>query len=158
MELEQNETFYKAMQEVDVSGKDAASNMKAVFANSGVPSYVQNMEIILGDGNAIARTTKNLYLSGYDYLKSTKGTVEVNGENVKKVSVITSMLTYFKSLCWSDARVINKTQINLLGVTLLLIFLFQSFIFFFQYLKRLFYIMVLAIMAPLFVLYDFLMG
>ena len=47
-------------------------------------------------------------------------------------------------------------RITFQGAILYAIFITQSILFFFAYIKRFFYIVVLSIMAPLVVIYDFM--
>ena len=73
---------------------------------------------------------------------------------------ITQLANYFKLTCYnyddeSGGLVIDS--INPISVLLYVIFVVQSLLYFFAYMKRLFYIIVLAMMAPIIVTYNFVM-
>ena len=50
----------------------------------------------------------------------------------------------------------SPSKISVTGALLYTIFVFQSILYLFSYLKRFFYIVILAIFAPIIVLFDFL--
>ena len=66
-------------------------------------------------------------------------------------SVVSQLSVYFK-LNRYDA----EGEINLIGVIVYTIFVFQSVMYFFAYLKRFFYIVILSFFGPFLVLFDFL--
>ena len=76
--------------------------------------------------------------------------------------IITDMATYFKNAAWSfetdeDGNTIGWTasKINYEGAFLYVIFFVQSLAFFIAYIKRFFYVVILALLAPAVILYDF---
>ena len=66
-------------------------------------------------------------------------------------SVVTQLAAYFKM-----NRYTADGDISLIGALVYTIFVFQSIMYFFVYLKRFFYIIILAFFAPFLVLFDFL--
>lgn len=64
--------------------------------------------------------------------------------------------SYFKSQAWDiNKNTLQTTDANVTFCFLYTIFVIQSLLYFFAYIKRLFYIIVLALMAPVVVVYDF---
>lgn len=85
---------------------------------------------------------------------------ETSGSSVG--NVISSMGQYFKESAWSiptnSAGVKtgwDATNVSLQGAILYAIFVVQSMMFFFAYMKRFFYVIILAMLAPLVIIYDF---
>lgn len=73
---------------------------------------------------------------------------------------ITQLANYFKLTCYDyddESGNLKKDRINPVHVLLYVIFVVQSLLYFFAYVKRLFYIIVLAMMAPIIVTYNFVM-
>ena len=75
------------------------------------------------------------------------------------------MATYFKDAVWgyevnSNGDLIGWRQNNFTvsGAIIYCIFLVQSLIFFIAYIKRFFYVTILAMFAPVVVLYNFMFG
>lgn len=92
---------------------------------------------------------------------------EINDPNYKKLTDYTQLISgmgeYFREKAFSvevddEGNVTGWTisKITLEGAILYTMFIVQSIAYFFAYLKRFFYIIILAIMAPLVVIYDFL--
>ncbi len=78
------------------------------------------------------------------------------------MKVFTNMGEFFKSSAWTyyddDKEVIGwkPNKISIIGSILYAMFIAQSIMFFFAYMKRFFYITMLALFAPLVIIYDFL--
>lgn len=73
---------------------------------------------------------------------------------------ITQLANYFKYTCFDyddESNMFYDGKINPVHVLLYVIFVVQSLLYFFAYVKRLFYIIVLAMMAPIIVTYNFVM-
>lgn len=73
---------------------------------------------------------------------------------------ITQLANYFKLTCYKydgDSGGIKADEIDPVHVLLYVIFVVQSLLYFFAYVKRLFYIIILAMMAPIIVTYNFIM-
>lgn len=89
----------------------------------------------------------------------------VSNVNDNVFSIITSLATYFKDAVWgyevnSNGDLIGWRQNNFTvsGAIIYCIFLVQSLIFFIAYIKRFFYVTILAMFAPVVVLYNFMFG
>lgn len=73
---------------------------------------------------------------------------------------ITQLANYFKFTCYDyddESNEFYDGEINPIHVLLYVIFVVQSLLYFFAYVKRLFYIIVLAMMAPIIVTYNFIL-
>ena len=73
---------------------------------------------------------------------------------------ITQLANYFKTTCFDyndESNEFYDGEINPIHVLLYVIFVVQSLLYFFAYVKRLFYIIVLAMMAPIIVTYNFIL-
>ncbi len=66
-------------------------------------------------------------------------------------SVVSQLSVYFKINRYDE-----NGEISLVGVIVYTIFVFQSIMYFFAYLKRFFYIIILSFFGPFLVLYDFM--
>lgn len=78
-------------------------------------------------------------------------------------TLISSMGQYFKDAAWSyetddegNIKGWYANKLTLQGAILYAIFIIQSIMFFFAYIKRFFYVVILALLAPVIVIYDFL--
>ena len=78
-------------------------------------------------------------------------------------TLISNMGQYFKDAAWSYETDDNgnikgwyANKLTLQGAILYAIFVVQSIMFFFAYIKRFFYVVILALLAPVIVIYDFL--
>ena len=93
------------------------------------------------------------------YVEGTRGsTTEATAE-----TLISNMGQYFKDAAWTyetddNGNIVGWTpsKVSLTGAMLYTIFIVQSIMFFFAYLKRFFYVVILAMLAPVIVVYDFL--
>ncbi len=85
---------------------------------------------------------------------SNMNSTSVNGKTTSMEdlgnSVVSQLAVYFKI-----NRYDAEGDISLVGAIVYTIFVFQSIMYFFSYLKRFFYIIVLSFFAPFMVLYDF---
>ena len=95
--------------------------------------------------NAINNAVANINATGGDDTASATSMEDLGNSVVSQLSV------YFKI-----NRYTEEGDISLVGVIVYTIFVFQSIMYFFAYLKRFFYIIVLAFFAPFLVLFDFL--
>ena len=89
---------------------------------------------------------------------------EVSSED-STFSIITTLATYFKDAVWgydvnSNGEIVGWRQNNFTvsGAIIYCVFLFQSLMFFLAYIRRFFYVTILAMFAPVVVLYDFMFG
>ena len=93
------------------------------------------------------------------YVEGSRGsTTEATAE-----TLISNMGQYFKDAAWTyetddNGNIVGWTpsKVSLTGAMLYTIFIVQSIMFFFAYLKRFFYVVILAMLAPVIVVYDFL--
>ena len=93
-------------------------------------------------------------------LKALRGELDLEGENAKNNNLISNLGEYFKRTAWSvgvDNGGWAPTQISIISAILYTIFVFQSAGFFVSYVKRLFLVVALAVLAPIVVIYDFFM-
>lgn len=95
-------------------------------------------------------------LQAYDSIVLKK---DVAGEPIK---IIQDMGEYFKTSAFtysvnSSGEVTGwrPTKLTVQGAILYAVFIVQSFLFFLAYIKRFFYIVILAVMAPLIIIYSF---
>lgn len=86
-----------------------------------------------------------------------------NSSELKTDTIIAKMGEYFKESAWvyeedEDGEIDgwSATQVSLQGALLYAIFVVQSMLFFIAYLKRFFFVTILALLAPAIVIYDFL--
>lgn len=86
-----------------------------------------------------------------------------NNDSDNKFDIIGNMAKYFKYKSWNFERDESgnltgwkASKVSVTGALLYAIFLAQSILYFFSYVKRFFYIVILAILAPVIVLFDFL--
>ena len=80
------------------------------------------------------------------------------------INIISEMGQFFKEAAWGydrdssgEIRGFERDRASITGCILYFMFVLQSILFFFSYLKRFFYIIILSIMAPIVVIYDFFM-
>lgn len=93
------------------------------------------------------------------YVEGTRGsTTEATAE-----TLISNMVQFFKDSAWTyetdengNIKGWTPSKVSLTGAMLYTIFIVQSIMFFFAYLKRFFYVVILAMLAPVIVVYDFL--
>ncbi len=84
--------------------------------------------------------------------------------NNDPVAIISSLSTYFKDSVWGYEIVGGQivgwktTNFSVTGAFIYAIFLVQSLMIFFAYIKRFFYVTILALFAPVVVLYNFMVG
>jgi len=104
----------------------------------------------------------NMY-SHYALTPDDKDYMQTSNDNV--FSVITSLANYFKDAVWgyevnSNGELIGWRQNNFTvsGAIIYCVFLIQSLMFFIAYIKRFFYVTILAMFAPVVVLYNFMFG
>lgn len=78
------------------------------------------------------------------------------------LSIISDMGLYFKESAWTyetdeDGKIQNwyANELTFQGAILYAIFITQSLLFFVAYIKRFFYVVILALCAPIIVIYDF---
>ena len=101
--------------------------------------------------------------SHYALTPDDKDYMQTSNDNV--FSVITSLANYFKDAVWgyevnSNGELIGWRQNNFTvsGAIIYCVFLIQSLMFFIAYIKRFFYVTILAMFAPVVVLYNFMFG
>ena len=103
--------------------------------------------------NAEDDVIKIAYTTTYNYQKY--GTANASyGKNV-----ISTLGEYFKKAAWYvniDEGGWAPDQVSIIAAILYTMFVFQSISFFLAYIKRFFYVVILAVLAPFVVLYDFL--
>ncbi len=92
----------------------------------------------------------------YKYaLKAVKGELNLDAGDE---NIISNLGEYFKQTAWTideDNKGWSPTQVSVVSAILYTIFVFQSISFFISYMKRLFMVVVLAILAPFVVIYEF---
>lgn len=94
------------------------------------------------------------YMGIYYNYKNSNSTSEADS-NIKE-STASLIASYFKSQAWGvNKESLQTTDANVTFCFLYTIFVIQSLLYFFAYIKRFFYIIVLALMAPVVVVYDF---
>lgn len=144
---------------------------KENYINSGRTDGVADMEEISGGIESLIPTKSN-YL--WQHIQDTRSyykllvdasKIFVTGEMSRNdpKTLISSMGQYFKDAAWSyetddDGNIKGwyANKLTLQGAILYAIFVVQSIMFFFAYIKRFFYVVILALLAPVIVIYDFL--
>ena len=123
----------------------------ATVQNNSIKVYedtVKDLESSLGPDNFCTIVYKYA-------LQAVKG--ELNLE-VGGGEIISSLGEYFKQTAWTideENGGWSPTKVSIVSAILYTIFVFQSISFFIAYLKRLFIVVVLAVLAPFVVIYEF---
>ena len=108
------------------------------------------------DMNDQEKKTANALITVYEYaLQAGRGGLNLSGKNS---NIISNLGEYFKQTAWSideDEGGWAPTKSNIISAILYTIFIFESIGFFISYLKRLFIVVVLAVLGPFVVIYDF---
>lgn len=126
-----------------ISGKIYQNVRNVIDGKANLSDYTKNANNL----------TKILYSTVYN-----KEKYGVAGTNVS-FSVITTLGEYFKKAAWytdADNGGWAPNQVSIISAILYTMFVFQSISFFLAYIKRFFYVVILAVLAPFVVLYDFL--
>lgn len=82
------------------------------------------------------------------------GVVVSDSNMIWAKDVLANMGEFFRELAWQDGWIFKR--ITFQGALLYTIFLTQSVLFLIAYTKRFFYVIILSIMAPIVVIYDFM--
>lgn len=91
-----------------------------------------------------------------ELVKAFKEVYTVSGTENSQVSLIANLANYFKEAAWTTEEGGWKAdKVVIQNALMYAILVVQSFIFLIAYIKRLFYVIILAVMAPLVVVYDF---
>ena len=145
------------------------NNFKEEYINSGFG--VADMEEISGEFELLIKTKSDLLWQhiqdtrSYYQLLVDASKIFVTGEMSRNdpKTLISSMGQYFKDAAWTyetddDGNIKGwyANKLTLQGAILYAIFVVQSIMFFFAYIKRFFYVVILALLAPVIVIYDFL--
>ena len=88
----------------------------------------------------------------YDTWDALKDVKYKDIESVTNKNVLSGLSSYFKKTAYNANR---SPKFNIISCILYAIFLIQSLMYFIAYFNRFFYIIVLSIMAPLVIVYDF---
>ena len=82
--------------------------------------------------------------------------LQEEGDLVANTNVISTLAQVFKKMAWSTtATSWVRSRVTIEGALLYSILVGQSLVFFISYVKRLFYVIILILMAPIVVVYDF---
>lgn len=97
----------------------------------------------------------------YNYLNAMYNTAQkyVFGNNSEKASAfVANLANYFKEAAWTRTQSSWKNdKVSVSNAIMYVIFVCYSVVFFISYTKRLFYIIMLTLMAPIVVVFDFFM-
>lgn len=149
----------------DVNKRQAA--LEEIFAgSSGVAGVNDNLKnwIIDKDNVKARETTAELFIKYTAFFQQINAgkSGHQSGETsnaytqMAKKTPITKMADYFRKNAYTpkeDSYV--KTDINMPFAIMYLMFAVQSLLYFFAYAKRLFYVVIFAIMAPAIIVWDF---
>lgn len=80
--------------------------------------------------------------------------ININNDGGSSKDIIATLGTWFKEQAWAKGWVFKYVTFQ--GAILYAIFVTQSILYFFAYVKRFFYVVILAVLAPLVIIYDFL--
>ena len=111
-------------------------------------------------GKASTGVLGTVYFSDKDKTKevctSLKETYLLVNKGQSSTSLIANLAQYFKEVAWTTGENSWKTdKVVIQNALMYAILVVQSFIFLIAYIKRLFYVVILAMMAPAVVVYDF---
>ena len=163
------------------SGEDVGLPRKILYVLVGKFKDIKALEVVALDVVEVLNMTDEKYKFLMEYLDKNKDNEDMyiqrliasayrkfilkEDDDIKKnpEELIANMGEYFKKNVYTvkTDKYGNITgwaysHITLQGALLYTIFVTQSILFFFAYVKRFFYVIVLSIMAPLVVIYDFL--
>lgn len=168
--------FYKS-----ISSIGGTSNLYAVIGGNGSIKVNQNQHI--EDVSEVKTTFKsfigllkrykqpyfNKLANMYNSYSRSKDDPEYVNPNIsdEPIAIISSLGRYFKEAVWGyesetdeDKNVVVKgwapSNFTISGAIIYAIFVLQSIMFLFAYIKRFFYVTILAMFAPVVVIYDFL--
>ena len=91
----------------------------------------------------------------FAYRNQKYGTLENDEESFP---IIGKLGDYFKTAAWYtdiDGGGWSPSSASIIGATLYTMFVFQSLMFFIAYIKRFFYVVILSVIAPFVIIYDF---
>ena len=168
--------FYKS-----ISSIGGTSNLYAVVGGNGSIKVNQNQHT--EDVSEVKTTFKsfigllkkykqpyfNKLVNMYNSYSRSKDDPEYVNPNIsdEPIAIISSLGRYFKEAVWGyesetdeDKNVVVKgwapSNFTISGAIIYAIFVLQSIMFLFAYIKRFFYVTILAMFAPVVVIYDFL--
>ena len=168
--------FYKS-----ISSIGGTSNLYAVIGGNGSIKVNQNQHT--EDVSEVKTTFKsfigllkrykqpyfNKLANMYNSYSRSKDDPEYVNPNIsdEPIAIISSLGRYFKEAVWGyesetdeDKNVVVKgwapSNFTISGAIIYAIFVLQSIMFLFAYIKRFFYVTILAMFAPVVVIYDFL--
>lgn len=144
--------------------------------NSLDPVYENNFTVAKGAFKSFIVLLKrykqpyfNKLVNLYNSYSRTKDDPEYVNPNIsdEPIAIISSLGRYFKEAVWGyesetdeDKNVVVKgwapSNFTISGAIIYAIFVLQSIMFLFAYIKRFFYVTILAMFAPVVVIYDFL--
>lgn len=135
----------------NVFGENATLREKVFPATNGTSPYDNDLSNRLAD--VIVKVNRNMgksNSSGYD-----EGEHDSSLNNNKMP--ITMMAEYFRKNAYmpKNDKSLVATDVYLPNCIMYLIFVIQSLLYFFSYMKRLFYVIVLALLGPVIIVFDF---
>lgn len=121
--------------------------------------FIEANKKIIAEYNSLSNSEKQTYKN--DYIKAS-ALVDAYSYHLKSndtsagVSLIANLSQYFKEAAWTYGNNSWKTdKLVIQNAIMYAILVVQSFIFLIAYVKRLFYVIILAMLAPAVVVYDF---
>lgn len=130
--------------------------------NNGISIIVELSNKIVGDQISSYMQILNYYKEVIDDITNNEAgdddEVIASNRVPDSSSLISSLGNFFKQAAWSDVDILNITfkANNIQGAILYAIFVCQSVFFFATYLRRFFYIIILAMLAPIIIMFDLL--
>lgn len=94
----------------------------------------------------------------YAYQYAKNGTLEDSDIENNRFQLIGQLGDYFKTTAWYtdiESGGWSPSSVSIVSATLYTVFVFQSLMFFIAYIKRFFYVVVLSVIAPFVIIYDF---
>lgn len=164
MRIADNDFFEKKKEEYAAyKGATGKINGEIIWSSNGrgganFDNTVKTLEDFISYAKGVSKYNYGTIVDCYDIYVA-----KVKEEGSQSEDFIANMGQFFKDTAWTyetdeDGKISGWTanQLTLQGAILYAMFIVQSIMFFFAYLKRFFYVVILAMLAPVIVVYDFL--
>lgn len=140
------------------TGSSSFKNIIAVaqfmnYVNTTTPAMLPGINSQIKNGTDFEKTREKFRLQCYNYFVS-----KTSSSDATTVNIIQDLGDYFKGAAFY-ADVSNgqwkKNTASIQNAIMYTILVVQSILYFFAYIKRLFYVIILALMAPVMIVYNF---
>ena len=164
MRIANNEFFNKKKEEFAVyKGATGKKNNEIIWSSIGIEeanfdNTIKVLEDFIDYAKGVSKYNYNTIVNYYDIYVA-----KVKGKPSDSDAFLSNMGQYFKEKAWTydvdengNIAGWSPNKVSLQGAILYAMFIIQSIMFFFAYIKRFFYVVILALLAPVIVIYDFL--